>query len=263
MYLSRISNSKRQSAKRCTYQYKLNYNDRIVQKPKDEPWAANFGSYVHRIFEEGYTATSYEELDKIATEYRHKWKISSTYHKLLDKCLHNFLKFNASLTETVGVEHEFNLEITDDVIYNGVIDRIVQGRDGGILVIDYKTSSKESTKMDLLKDQQGLGYAYAATKIFNIPINKVIFGHYYPKTDNFVHIQYSNRDIAVFLKKLTEDIWKIRKLKVEDCRPTENELCKWCGYQDFCPVFTNKKLIKENLEKAERYNPKQSKDSKG
>jgi hypothetical protein len=39
----------------------------------------------------------------------------------------------------------------------------------------------------------------------------------------------------MYMKKLTQKIWEIRKKKKDDFFPQVNQFCDWCGYKDMCP----------------------------
>ena len=62
--------------------------------------------------------------------------------------------------------------VKDDITLNGVIDRVIKGKDGGYLVIDYKTSKREKSKVELYQDSQLKGYVYAISKLYDVPISK-------------------------------------------------------------------------------------------
>ena len=134
----------------------------------------HFGSYIHKIFELGVEAKSEEELWDIAKEQRDKYEFGPEKEKLTGKCITNFFKFNAKLSETVSAELVFTEQMTDDFTINGIIDRVIKGTTGKYLVIDYKTSKRASTQRDLYRDPQMLMYAAAIHKRYNIPIGDIM-----------------------------------------------------------------------------------------
>lgn len=118
---------------------------------------------------------------------------------------------------------------------NGIIDRVVKSEDGNYLVIDYKTSKRPSSKRDLIKDPQMLLYAYAISNLYTVPISSVTLAHYYPHLDKLVHIKFSETHVLMYMRKLTQQIWEIRKKKKDEFFPQVNQFCNWCGYKDMCP----------------------------
>lgn len=239
MFIKTISESKRQTFNQCKLKYNFRYVERIPDPEEANTEALHFGSYIHKILEDGVAATSEEELTRIAEDVRGSYKVSKKYDGKDSQCISNFLKFNANLKETVATEMVFEVEIKDDISLNGVIDRVIKGTNGGYLVIDYKTSKREKSKIDLYQDSQLKGYVYAIHKMYNVPIKNIVAAHYYPLTNNFVDVTYSVPQINAHVKKITDEVWKIRKSKKEDMKPSRNEFCSWCQYQTICPEFND------------------------
>lgn len=237
MYIQTISESKYQTFKQCKLKYRYRYVDKLPEPEESNTDALHFGSYVHKIFENGVKAKSEEELVRIAEEVRGSYKVSEKYDGKDLTCIKNFVKFNEQLQETVATELSFEVPVKDDITLNGVIDRIVKGKDGGYLIIDYKTSKKEKSKVDLYQDSQLKGYVYAISTLYKVPINQIIAAHYYPLTGSFVHVQYSQPQISQHLKSILDEVWKIRKCKLDDMKPNRNDFCNWCAYKSACPEF--------------------------
>ena len=145
----------------CKAKYKFRYIDylRDTYIPNSNTDALQFGSYVHKIIELGVNATSLLELETLAKDLRKNYSFGGTKEKDMPKILKNFLALNEKLEETVSTEFPFEIDAPDDVKLNGIIDRVVKGKTGKYLVIDYKTSRRPSTKHELFKDPQMLMYA--------------------------------------------------------------------------------------------------------
>lgn len=155
----------------------------------------------------------------------------------VEKCINNFFAFNNSLSscEQISTEQSFAVELKQGYAVNGIIDRIVKSQDGSYLVIDYKTSKRASTKRELFNDPQMLLYAYAVSVLYTVPIASITLAHYYPHMDKLVHVKFSEPHVLMYMKKLTQKIWEIRKKKKDDFFPQVNQYCDWCGYKDMCP----------------------------
>ena len=237
--------------------YKYRYIDRIQETGDANTDALHFGSYIHKILEDGYQATTMSELNSWAEKHKENYKFSKSYNKKIEPCLKNFLRLNASLGETVAVEHGFNIDMGNDIEIIGYIDRIIKGKEGGFLVIDYKTGKREKSKTELYQDTQMKGYAFATHREFKVPFNKIVCAHYYPVTDTLVTIQYSESQVAAHMRNVVNDVWKIRKLKGGEFNPNQNEFCNWCGYKNVCSLFEDPQDIKARLDEAKpKYKPK-------
>jgi ATP-dependent helicase/DNAse subunit B len=253
MFCNQISNSKRDLWRQCRLKYRYKYVDYLEETDKGNMDALQFGSYIHEIFEQGVECTDLEGLQKIAAELRGTYKFAKSYEPKIETCLKNFLRLNSSFPEKGQVELSYKQDIgctkwpLEQV---GFVDRIIKGKDGGILVIDYKTGRREKTKFDLFEDSQGMSYVYAAHKIYGVPVDKITFAHYYPLTDNLVTVKYTPAALTKHNKRIVEDAWNIRKAKKEDLTASENEFCNWCGYKSLCPIFNPTQLVEERLQNA-------------
>jgi len=248
MFISTVSNSKLNSFQQCRLKYRYRYVDKLKGHTPLNQNALNFGSYIHKIFEDGVASTTRKELQTIADGLQENYSISGEEGRT-SKCIDNFLRFNASLSETVSTEQRFEVELKKDITLNGIIDRVIKGKEGGYLVVDYKTSKREKSKVDLFQDDQLKGYVYAVHKLYDVPIEKVVAAHYYPLTDNFVSVKYSPNQINAHLKRIVDEVWTIRKCKKTDLNPSRNEFCNWCEYKTLCPVFEDSVIIEERLTK--------------
>jgi putative RecB family exonuclease len=250
MFINTISESKSKIFKECQLKYRYRYVDRFKEeRTNTDP--LHFGSYIHKIFEDGYQATTLDQLTVIAESVKKDYTFSESYTPKIKTCLENFLRFNATLSETVSTEmvYEVVYDKEKDLKLNGVIDRVIKGKDGGYLVIDYKTSKRELTELDLYQDRQMQGYAYAIHKKLGVPLDEIVVAHYYPLTNHLVSCKYSPNQIKHYLKEKVEQMWKIRKMKKEEFTAMQNQFCNWCGYKSLCPEFNSGRLCEERIQK--------------
>jgi len=253
MFINTISESKSKTFKECQLKYRYRYVDRLKEQSKNTD-ALHFGSYIHKILEDGVAATTLAELTNIAEETKKDYSFSETYDPKIEVCLKNFLRFNATLAETVATEmvYEVIYDKEKDIKLNGIIDRIIKGKDGGYLVIDYKTSKRELKEIDLYQDRQMQGYAFAVHKRLGVPLSEIVVAHYYPLTNHFVTCKYSPNQIQRYLKEKVDQVWKIRKMKKVDFCAMENQFCNWCGYKDVCPLFNAGHTVTTRLEERRK-----------
>ena len=262
MYIKTISESKYQTFRQCQLKYRYRYVERLPEPEETNTEALHFGSYIHKVLEEGVNAQNEEELVRIAEEVKGSYKVSKKYTGKDLRCISNFLKFNAKLENTLATELVFEVPIKDDMTLNGIIDRVIKGKDGGYLIIDYKTSKREKSKVELYQESQLKGYVYAISKLYDTPISNIVAAHYYPLTNNFVFVQYSIPQINSHLRKVTEEIWKIRKKKKEELRATRNEFCNWCAYKGACPEFCTTQEVYKKIEELKAKKKSSSKSRK-
>jgi len=220
----------------------------------------HFGSFMHKVFELGYKCKTLEELTAIADEQRSNHSFNDSFEPKKIKALKNFFNWNQKLGETLGVEIVYETPLCSDANQNGVIDRIVKGSDDGLLIIDYKLGKREKTKVELYTDNQLKGYDLWAMNEFKKAPDKIWCALYYPITDSFVSIQYSLPQLNRYRQQMINEIWDIRKMKMNDMKPTRNNLCDWCSYQEYCPLFTQPNVASRKLDEAIIQRKKSKKD---
>lgn len=238
MFIKGFSPSKLNTFDECQKKYAYRYihylpdiyNDNLSRD------ALQYGSYIHKILEDGVECSEENELWEHAHRLRKNYKFEGR-EKDTEACIKNFLRFNSSLTETVSTEMRFKVDVLDDLEVNGIIDRVVKGETGKFLVIDYKTSKREKNKRELYTDPQLMIYAAAISKMYKVPINDIMVAHYYPITGHLVTVRYLPSQVSNFLRQLDNKKWKIRKKKVDEFNPRVNRFCDWCGYKNLCPLF--------------------------
>ena len=238
--------------------YRYQYVDYLPEPEGADTKALAFGNYIHKVLEDGVDATTMDQLLRIAEETKGSYDIHPVYKGKDITCFENFLKFNKSLAKTIATEIRFEVFLTEGVNQTGIIDRVIEGSEGGVLIIDYKTSKREKTKVELFQDPQLQGYVRAWHKEYGTPINKITAAHYYPLTNNFVSVKYSPAQIAGIEKTLISDVWKIRKCKKDELTPQRNQFCSWCSFKPVCTEFNSKQdvdcLVEELQEKKKLLN---------
>jgi RecB family exonuclease len=268
MFINRLSPSKLKVYSDCKLKYKLRYIDYLDEdfNPNTNTDALQYGSYIHKVFEDGNDATTIEELQTLAADLRENYQFGPEKDKNTQKSLENFLALQEKLRskcEEVSTEMNFAVDVGNDITLNGIIDRIVKNENGDYLVIDYKTSKQAISKMDMFKDPQMIIYAFAIHKMFDVPYSKIKVAHYYPHLDKLVDMSYTSGHINVHIKKALKKVWDIRKRKKDDFFAEPNRFCRWCGYYDICPKGNgSEQLLQEtvNEHKEKRKAEKAKKD---
>jgi ATP-dependent helicase/DNAse subunit B len=251
VFINRCSPTKYETICQCLLKFKLRYIDRIDEVFNDNVKDTDhlqWGSFVHKIFEVGENADTVDDLRIIAEEERPKYNFKNNRLKSLDKILRNFLTFNNKIkANSVGSEIEFEIKENDvDIITTGKIDRVVKGKDGRYLVIDYKTG-KQKNRAELMRNMQLVTYIFAVCKLYDTTPDKVRVAHFYPVTGDLVDLQIPGMIYNNVRKKWKSKIWSLRKLKKKDLKPTLNEFCNWCEFKGICHLHTPKSVCEERI----------------
>ena len=250
MFIDRYSESKMGKYLECPLKYLYSYVKKLEEDKGVKKHHLKFGSYIHKIFELGFEKETREELVTIADDIKSSFRFNQKIEEgKVEKCINNFLKFNGKLGETLGTELEYLIEIAGGIKLNGIIDRLIKSPEGNYLIIDYKTSKRPLTPTQLYKNSQLQSYTYAVSRIYKVPIKKIMAAHFYPLTGKFIHCQYSSIQINKYIKERINQVWEIRKKKATDFRPTQNQYCNWCEYQQVCTEFHDPLVVNARLDK--------------
>lgn len=131
-------------------------------------------------------------------------------------------------TRTLHLEHQFDLDLGEGIVYRGIIDRVARTETGCLRLIDYKTGrSVPEPQTDL----QLRSYALAMLAV---------------EADRFVEICYEDlrqeRSLTMTIERsqcpaiedeLRRGIAEIRAAATFTASPST--LCSWCGHLPHCP----------------------------
>lgn len=237
----KLSVSKTKTFLDCKAKYRFAYQ---LKLPRKEFEFHTFGKFIHKVLEDfhaEYIQGSQEPLHKVmAKVYKsamveYKPKMTTDAQKEAYEIVDNYLKKISTekkdTTNILSVEKNFNFNISDSVILNGMIDRIQLDPDGVVHVCDYKTvKSKKYIKNDFL---QLLTYAYV---IYNEdPTIQKVRGSYILLRHNFEYItkEFSRDEILKIKDQYEEYARQIEEEKL--WRPSISPLCAYCDYLESCP----------------------------
>lgn len=256
VYTHSLSASREDTFDRCKLSYLFKYVDKIGIQTDSYSGHLVFGNFIHKIFELNPYAKTLKELEATAQSIQEQYKFPKDFNKKIKDCFINYLAFIASFpksNEQPTPEWYFKLALGEKEEYLGVVDRVVKGKDGGILIIDWKTG-QEKTKSKLANDRQLMGYVLACHIKFKVPISKIIASHYYPVSNTFVTVKFTKNQVLNFIKERKNKLWLIRKLKKSEFTPCRNEFCNTCDYKPLCPLFGGTAALYEStLQKDREY----------
>lgn len=235
----RLSVSKTKCFLDCKAKYKYNYIDKLPRKV----WSFHtFGKFCHKVLEdfhneyingsvEPYNVTMSKAFKNAYNLYKEDmdpqmkkdcWEIINQYLKIIKQN-----KFGVIACEK---NFDFSLEGHENIILNGMIDRIQVDDDNVIHVCDYKTSKNKK----YLKDDffQLLTYAYVIS--LEDPSIEKVRASYIMLRHNFEYIttEFKPKDILKLKDKYIE--YANRILEEKDFEPNPTKLCEYCDFSHVC-----------------------------
>jgi len=211
--------------------------DRTAVKQQDL-----FGQKVTTKKGEKFKAKDVVALDELLRIYEESWindwyeskKQKEEYYKKGALVLKNLYKsWEKDLPIPRSLEEWFNLKLVDDgQVYTlaGRIDRIDEGPDGKVEIIDYKTgAAKYEEKMTAEDKEQLLIYQLAAREVFGSKISGLTF--HYVEDDHKVTFLGTDKELA---KTREKAIKVIKEIKKGQFMPKPGPLCKFCDFREIC-----------------------------
>lgn len=240
----RLSVSKTKTFLDCKAKYKFTY----LQKLPRKDWEFHtFGKFCHKVLEEFHNA--YIKLDselpfnvemgkafKVALkEFGSKmtpemkkdcWSIIDQYLRIVTNDKKNNLSANV-----LACEKNFDFSLTENLILNGMIDRIQIDADNVVHVCDYKTvKNKKYLKDDFF---QLLTYAYVIISE-NPSIEKVRASYILLRHDfEYITTEFTADQIMKVKDKYID--YALQMNTEKDFKPNPTVLCNFCDHLDLCP----------------------------
>lgn len=238
----KLSVSKTKTFLDCAKKFKFSY---ILKFPKKEFEYHTFGKFCHKALEDfhlayingsedpfhsvmsrSYKSAKKEYKEKLTKEMEKEcFDICNKYLELISN-----QKNSGSLPEVLACEKPFSLNINENVILNGMIDRVQVDKDGVIHVADYKTTkNKKYLKNDFF---QLLTYAFVIASE-NSDIKKVR-GSYILLRHGFENIttEFNIDEILKIKDKYLDYANKI--VSEQDFKANPTALCDYCDFLEFC-----------------------------
>jgi putative RecB family exonuclease len=239
----RLSVSKTKVFSQCKKQFEYNY---ILKFPKRERDYHILGKFCHKVLEDfhrayikgstlpyniemgtAFKAASIEFKAGMTAEMKKQcWDMINEYLQIISEDKKNNKEFNV-----IDVEKNFKLDIGNNVIMNGMIDRTQIDPDGVLHIADYKTSkSMKYLKKDMF---QLLTYAYVY--LTEDPSITKIRASYIMLKHNFQYIT-EEFNVDQILKIKDQYLDYANKIRSEtEYAPSPSALCPWCEFNEHCP----------------------------
>jgi putative RecB family exonuclease len=237
--------------KTCPLWYKLQYVDKL--KPK-ERFYLSFGDVIHQCAEHFYKipVPPPPTLERLIQYYEKIWKQEgydspeqeNQYKEYGKQLLADFHKIHSTnFKMPLAVEQQFYINI-QGVVLGGKIDRIDKLDEGGISIIDYKTSKELFTAEQLEDDLQLTFYQLAVETMWKMPVKKLTLYHLRSNTPCTCDgrspeiLEESRQLVLLTAESITKGIFPA----------IENSLCAFCDFPEHCPYQKHKYLSEKGVQ---------------
>lgn len=239
----RLSFSRMECYGTCPAQFRFRYIDLLPGEPSPH---LSFGSSIHNALERFYDqklpeAPSEEDLlsylydgwesdgfagmsrEEQARWYRHAQDVLRRFHA----------REAPTYRLPADVEKWFELPIEEaEATVVGSIDRVAVDAEGGLEVIDYKTSKKVRDRDGVRRSLQLAIYALACQHLYGrlpevVTLDFVVAGL-------CVRVPIEEIDLPAARAEIVRVADAVRAERFE---PTPNRLCGWCDYRALCPAW--------------------------
>ncbi len=250
------SHSRLSCYEKCRLQYRYRYVDRI--RRDIQGIEAFMGSRVHDVLEKLYRDLQMERtpsVEELKGLYHREWerlysdriRIVKTeytpdhYRRVGERCITDFYKTYQPFRDgvTLGLEEKVGILLDEEGRYRleGYVDRIVRVEPGIYEVHDYKTGNSLPSADDLLNDRQLPLYQMGVQRKFPDARDVRLVWHYLAFNQELRSAR--SPDALESLRVRTMAL--IRKIEgTRDFPPNESALCRWCEYQEICPVWKHR-----------------------
>lgn len=251
----RLSVSKTKCFTQCKKQYEFSY---ILKMPKKDKDYHIFGKFCHKVLEEFHLSLMADKDQPLHILMSKCFKMAKEEfghqmtQEMIKECfsiLNGYLELtskqrvNNELPNVLGCEQTFKVDIGNNVILNGAIDRVQVDSDGILSVIDYKTSKE---KKYLEKDWFQL-LTYAFVMYLEDNSIKKVRGSYVMLKHNcdMITKEFDIEEILTIKEKYLAYAQSMREEK--EFKANISMLCLYCPFvEDICP---------DGKEFAERFKP--------
>ncbi|MFC1481477.1 ATP-dependent helicase [Candidatus Neomarinimicrobiota bacterium] len=250
--LIELSASRMDDYERCGLMYKFKYIEKIPPREDSKP-ALVFGNLIHRVLEE-YHGCEGEAQIHLLDILSSKWdptefsfsQQADEYYAEAEKVLKQYETYLAAQQyppSTLAVEHKFRFQLGAAII-TGRIDHIYASVDGGINLIDYKTSKTKLSQRDAEKQLQLALYAIYCEQARDVTLQGIQLGRppeavtffFVRDPDPEVRIQYSAEALMLHRGHIEEITSSIRQ-RIFDAT-TNERTCMNCDFKDLiCPKW--------------------------
>ena len=174
-----------------------------------------------RFYEENWLSGGYESAEEESNYKAYGKEILTTFWEI----------HNRDFQMPLAVEKLFYIDI-GGVKLRGFIDRVDKLENGGLSIVDYKTSKELFTNDYLKKDLQLTLYQLAAEQLWQSPVEKLTL--YHMRSNTPVSCPGRKPTQLNEAKQLVLDV--AEKINQQIFPATENDYCP-CDFPEHCPYY--------------------------
>lgn len=246
----RLSVSKTKTYLDCKAKYKFAYIEKLPKKDWDHHI---FGKFCHKVLENFHNAyiknssilpfniemgnaykSAVKEFGAKMTPEMKKdcWSIVDKYLRIVTNDKKNNLSANV-----LSCEKSFDFPVTENLVLNGMIDRIQIDADNVVHVCDYKTvKNKKYLKNDFF---QLLTYAYYIMNYESLDIPKVRCSYILLRHDfEYITVEFNRKEVMEVKDQYIK--YAEQMIGEKNFTPNPTALCNFCDYLDKCPEGKSK-----------------------
>ena len=230
--------------KTCPLKYKYAYIDNVPFKPT---LSLAFGNFIHSMLEGIYN--DYKKCKSFNNKFledliNQKWpenifinkKQEEEYKNKTIEMLNIYTdKHKCKFHIPLYIEFPFEIDIGNNIVLKGRIDRIDNIDNNIIELIDFKSSFSLPSQREIDRDNQMTIYALAAKKILNL--TPELLTVYYVMLDEKFNTKRSDKDIKILESDINETADKIRQFIYQ---PKKGWVCRFCNFNFICPEMERK-----------------------
>lgn len=250
-----FSYSKLNTFQNCPYQFKLKYIDK-VRVDKRETIEAFMGSRVHEVLEKIYKdllKEKHNSLEDLLKFYDEVWDKNYTneirvinqeysaenYKEVGRRCIKDYYAryhpFNQGKTLGTELRINFKLDKESGIFITGIIDRLVEVKDGYYEIHDYKTSGHLPSQAEKDEDKQLALYQLWLKENFKYVKGVKLVWHFLV-FDKEIVSRRNLMELRELKNLICQQVAEIHKaIEGGEFEAEESALCDWCEYADLCP----------------------------
>lgn len=226
----KISQSKLKTFRRCPKQYEYKYIQHLEQVRKSLPLA--LGNWIHSLLETHYKGgdwlDTYADLvhkfnGLLTEEKEHYGDLPGISARLIEGYMHQWEKEDKNL-EIISVEEDFEVEITDGLLFKFKPDMIVRDKRNGVVSCwDHKSNKVLPDTEWRNTDIQSTLYLWALNKL-GIKVDQFIFNYIRTKPPTVPRMTKAGRMSKV---KIETDYLTLKKFMEENNLEDDENLTVW------------------------------------
>jgi RecB family exonuclease/ribosomal protein L37AE/L43A len=147
---------------------------------------------------------------------------------------HHRDRFVHDRSETVAVERRLDVRLADGSAFRGIVDRIARTPDGGVEVVDFKTTGRPPVHHGPAETLQLRAYGLAVLRHHD-DVEQVRLRYEYLSDGGRFELDAGAPEVERTEEELTERIAVVEDaVETAEFPANPSVLCRWCGFREAC-----------------------------